>query len=86
MLLPGQYKVTYVPQLRRKTYQELRQEGTEYLVANSEAFGSALSAPQQNPEAYNDYMRIFSQSRELLTVAPSPSVPGPELRIYKVIP
>jgi 4-amino-4-deoxy-L-arabinose transferase-like glycosyltransferase len=86
MLLPSQYRVTYVPQLRRKTYDQLRQDGVEYLVANSESYGAALSAPQQYPTDYNEYMRIFAQSRELQTIAPSPSVPGPELRIFKVVP
>jgi 4-amino-4-deoxy-L-arabinose transferase-like glycosyltransferase len=86
MLLPSQYRATYVLQLRRKTYEELRQEGVEYLVANSESYGSALAAPQQNPADYNEYMRIFTQSRELQTITPSRDVPGPELRIFKVVP
>src|SRR4029079_6801628 len=63
MLLPSQYRVNYVPQLRRKTYDQLRQDGVEYLVANSESYGAALSAPQQYPTDYNEYMRIFAQSR-----------------------
>jgi 4-amino-4-deoxy-L-arabinose transferase-like glycosyltransferase len=86
MLLPAQYKVSYVPLLRQKTYDELRNEGADYLVANSEAYGSALTAPQKYPDDYNDYMRIFTQSRELQTIAPSSGVPGPELRIFKVVP
>ena len=86
MVLPTQYRATYVPQLRRKTYDELRQDGVEYLVANSESYGAALSAPQQYPTDYNDYMRIFAQSRELQTITPSSNVPGPELRIFRVVP
>ena len=86
MLLPMQYRTSYIPELRRKTYEELRKEGTEYVVANSEAYGSALAAPQKYPADYNDYMLIFSQSRELQTIAPSPKLPGPELRIFKVVP
>jgi hypothetical protein len=31
-------------------------------------------------------MRIFTQSREIQTIAPSPDVPGPEFRIFKVVP
>jgi len=86
MLLPIQYRAAYVPHLRRKTYDEWRQDGVEYLVANSESYGAALSAPQQNVNDYNEYMRIFTQSRELQTIAPSRDVPGPELRIFKVVP
>jgi 4-amino-4-deoxy-L-arabinose transferase-like glycosyltransferase len=86
LLLPSSYRVSYTSQLRGKTYEEWRSEGTEYLVANSEAYGAALSAPQKYPSDYNQYMRIFNQSRELQTIAPSADVPGPELRIYKVVP
>lgn len=86
MLLPAQYRASYVPQLRRKTYEELRSDGSEYLVANSEAYGAALAAPQSYPNEYNQYMRIFAQSRELQTISPTADVPGPELRIFKVVP
>ncbi|MFL6245185.1 MAG: ArnT family glycosyltransferase [Thermoanaerobaculia bacterium] len=85
-LPPTRYRASYIAQLRQKTYEELRQEGIEYLVANSEAYGTALTAPHKNPADYNDYMRLFSQSRELQTIAPSPEQPGPEFRIFKVVP
>jgi hypothetical protein len=78
--------VSYIPQLRHKTYEELRNQGVDYIVANSESYGPALASPQQYPNDYNDYMRIFTQSRELQTIAPSPGMPGPELRIFKVVP
>jgi 4-amino-4-deoxy-L-arabinose transferase-like glycosyltransferase len=86
MVLPAQYRASYTPQLRRKTYDEWRKDGAEYLVANSEAYGATLAAPQQNPNDYNEYMRIFTQSRELQTIAPSSDIPGPEWRIFKVVP
>lgn len=86
MLLPSQYRATYVTQLRRKSYEELRSEGAQYLVANSEAFGPALVAPHQYPEDYNDYMKLFAQSREIHTVKPTADVPGPELRIFQIVP
>jgi 4-amino-4-deoxy-L-arabinose transferase-like glycosyltransferase len=86
MVLPPQYRASYIPQLRRKTYEELRKDGIEYLVANSDAYGTVLAAPHKYPADYNDYMLIFSQSRELQTIAPSPEQPGPELRIFKVVP
>jgi len=86
MLLPSQYRSTYVNQLRRKSYEELRRDGVEYVVANSEAYGPALIAPHQYPDDYNDYMRIFSQSREVHKITPTSDVPGPEVRIFKVVP
>ncbi len=86
LLLPSNYRATYTGYLRGKTYEEWRKGGTEYLVANSESYGAALAEPQKYPSDYNEYMRIFSQSRELRTIAPSAGVPGPELRIYKVVP
>ncbi len=86
LLLPSQYRASYVVQLRSKTYEQLRVEGTEYLVANSDAYGGPLTAPQKYPVDYNEYMRIFTQSRELLKVAPTSTMPGPELRIFKVVP
>ena len=85
MLLPTQYRATYVTQLRRKTYEQMRSEGTEYLIANSEAYGPALLAPHQYPDDYDDYMRLFTQSREIHTVKPTAGVPGPELRILQIV-
>ena len=86
LLLPGQYRTSYVGQLRSKTYDQWRDEGAQYLVANSEAYGAVMTAPQKYPTDYNDYMGIFTQSRELRTIAPSADIPGPELRIFKVVP
>jgi 4-amino-4-deoxy-L-arabinose transferase-like glycosyltransferase len=86
LLLPGQYRTSYVGQLRLKTYDQWRDEGAQYLVASSDAYGAVMTAPQQYPNDYNDYMRIFTQSRELHTIAPSADMPGPELRIFKVVP
>ena len=86
MLLPSQYRVTYITQLRRKSYDELRTEGAQYLVANSESYGPALVAPHQYPDDYNDYMRIFTQSHEIQKITPTADVPGPELRIFKIVP
>jgi hypothetical protein len=86
LLLPNTYKVSYIPQLRRKSYEQFRNEGAQYLIANSEAYGPALVAPHQFPDDYNDYMKIFTQSHELLRITPTNDVPGPEMRILKVEP
>jgi len=86
MLLPTQYRATYVPQLRRKSYDQWRSDGAEYLIANSEAYGPALVTPHQFPDDYNDYMRLFTESREIHTIKPTGDTPGPELRIFKIVP
>ena len=86
MLLPTQYRATYVPQLRRKNYDQWRSDGAQYLIANSEAYGPALVAPHQFPDDYNDYMRLFTESREIHTIKPTSDTPGPEVRIFKIVP
>jgi 4-amino-4-deoxy-L-arabinose transferase-like glycosyltransferase len=86
LLLPNEYKARYVSSLRPRTYEEWRADGVDYLVASSSSYGTVLSAPQGSPKEYEQYMRIFTQSREMQTFMPSATVPGPELRIYKVVP
>ena len=86
LLLPNQFRARYVSQLRPKDYEQWRGEGADYLVASSAAYGSVFSAPEKYPREYAEYMRIFTQSRELQTIAPSSDVPGPEFRIFKVVP
>jgi 4-amino-4-deoxy-L-arabinose transferase-like glycosyltransferase len=86
LLLPTQFRAHYVTQLRPKDYEQWRAEGADYLVASSAAYGSVFSAPEKHPREYAEYMRIFTQSREIQTIAPSPEVPGPEFRIFKVVP
>ncbi len=86
LLLPNQYHASYVGLLRRKTYEQWRSEGAEYLVANSESYGPALVAPHQYPDDYNEYMRLFTQTREIHKITPTAAMPGPEMRILKVVP
>jgi hypothetical protein len=86
LLLPDQFRARYVSQLRPKDYEQWRGEGADYLVASSAAYGSIFGAPEKYPREYAEYMRIFTQSRELQTIAPSSDVPGPEFRIFKVVP
>jgi 4-amino-4-deoxy-L-arabinose transferase-like glycosyltransferase len=89
LLLPPPFKSENVPQLRRETYEDYRRRGVQYLVASSQSYGPYISSPQEHPREYAEYMQIFEQSRELTRFAPSSdglTVPGPELRIYKVTP
>jgi hypothetical protein len=45
-----------------------------------------MDAPQNAPDEYKQYMRIFGQAREVVRFSPSTDHPGPELRILKVQP
>jgi 4-amino-4-deoxy-L-arabinose transferase-like glycosyltransferase len=87
LLLPPPYRSENIGQLRSRTYEEYQERGVEYLVASGQSFGLYLANPQDHPIGYAQYMRIFQQSRELVRFVPSPdgmTVPGPELRIYRV--
>lgn len=90
MLLPEQYRSRNVSMLRPKDYSQWRSEGVDYMIASSEAYGKYLDdkagGPQRFPREYGEYMRIFVQSREVAKFTPSADHPGPELRIFKVVP
>lgn len=89
MLLPATFRAQNVPALRPKDYSQWRDEGVDYLVASSQAYGPFLdepAGPQKFPREYAEYMRIFVQCREIARFAPSADHPGPELRVLKVVP
>lgn len=86
MVLPDPFKITTLPQLRYQDFAWYREAGIEYVVASSQAYGPYMSAPQNYPREYSDYMKIFEQMRELVRFSPSDAEPGPELRILKVQP
>jgi 4-amino-4-deoxy-L-arabinose transferase-like glycosyltransferase len=84
LLLPPAYAAQNVVQLRRRPFDSYIQDGTEYLVASSQAYGPFLQAPHLYPGEYEDYMRLFGLAREVARFTPSPEHPGPELRILKI--
>ena len=84
--LPPDYNWTNLSQLRQRDFAEYRSSGVDYLIASSDAFGKYMEAPQNAPDEYEQYMRIFGQAREVVRFAPSEEHPGPELRILKVQP
>jgi hypothetical protein len=59
-------------------------EGYDYAIASSQAYGPVFDAPQNMPAEYAAYRRLFDQSREVVRFAPSKEHPGPELRILKL--
>jgi 4-amino-4-deoxy-L-arabinose transferase-like glycosyltransferase len=86
LMLPPQYRVEFVSALRLKPYEQWRSQGADYFIASSGAYGAIFFAPQNSPDQYAQYMRIFTQSRELARFTPSGELTGPELRIFKVVP
>jgi 4-amino-4-deoxy-L-arabinose transferase-like glycosyltransferase len=89
MLLPDTFRARNVGALRPKDYAQWRNEGVDYFVVSSQAYGPFLdepAGPQKFPREYAEYMRIFVQSREIARFTPSADHPGPELRVLKVVP
>ena len=67
-----------------REYSSYTDEGFDYFVASSQAYGPVFDAPQKAPSDYTAYMRLFEQSVELVRFTPSADHPGPELRVFKV--
>lgn len=86
LLLPSQYRSQNISWLGLKSYEQWRNEGVEYLVASSSAYGPTLDAPHTYPDEYAQYVRLFTLTRELARFQPSKDMPGPELRVLKVVP
>ncbi len=86
LLLPPPFASRNVAQLRRKTYEQYRNDRVDYLIASSQAHGAYLAAPDQYKQEYEEYAAIFSRTREVIRFAPSDAHPGPELRVLKVEP
>jgi 4-amino-4-deoxy-L-arabinose transferase-like glycosyltransferase len=89
VLLPLNYKATYMPQLRMHPLEYYVEHGAEYLVASSAAYGpyfSATSGPAQYPVEYGEYMAIFNRVQEVARFNASSEHPGPDLRIFRIVP
>ena len=89
ILLPSNYQTRYLAQLRLHPFEQYVSEGVEYLIASSQCYGAYLDpqngGPDRYPVEYADYMRIFSQTQELVRFTPSGDHPGPEVRILKIV-
>ena len=89
ILLPVNYQATYLAQLRVHPFEQYVADGVEYLIASSQCYGPYLDpqngGPGRFPVEYGDYMRIFSQTQELVRFTPSDEHPGPEVRILKIV-
>jgi 4-amino-4-deoxy-L-arabinose transferase-like glycosyltransferase len=80
------YDYIVVRNLRERDYTYYVEGGVEYLVASSQCYGPYLANPQNHPQEYADYMRIFEQAREVARFTPSDEHPGAELRIFQILP
>ena len=89
ILLPSTYQAKYYAQLRLRPLEDYIADGVEYLIASSQCYGPYLDTqaggPQKYPAEYADYMRIFSQTDEIVRFTPSAEHPGPELRVLKIV-
>jgi 4-amino-4-deoxy-L-arabinose transferase-like glycosyltransferase len=86
VLPPADFHATNIAHLRRQTYDEYVRSGARYLVASSHCYGPYFAAPEKHPQEFAEYMRIFEQSREVARFTPSAEHPGPELRIFQLLP
>jgi hypothetical protein len=91
LLAPGDFAAQNFPRLivdhetrGPRDYDAYVQEGYDYLVASSQAYGPVFDAPHQAAREYAAYRRLFDQSTELIRFSPSAAHPGPELRIFKL--
>ena len=80
------YKSENIGQLRQFTYEEYVASETDYLVASSQSYGRYLQEPHKSPREYDEYMRLFTQAKEVARFTPPDGKPWPELVIYKVKP
>ena len=91
LLAPKQFNARNVPQLvmdyrAPQEHADYLAAGVDYIVASSQKYGDAMTAPQKHTALYNAYKRLFEQSRELVRFTPSGEHPGPELIIFKLRP
>ena len=80
------YSARHIRQLRDKTYEDYAASDVDYLVASSQAYGQYFDAPQQYPNEYAEYRRLFGKAREVARFTPPKGKPWPELIILKVQP
>jgi 4-amino-4-deoxy-L-arabinose transferase-like glycosyltransferase len=80
------YASRNVPQLRLKSYDDYVEDGVDYLVASSQCYGPYFAEPHRFRREYEEYMRLFTQAREVARFTPPPGKPWPELIILRVKP
>jgi hypothetical protein len=80
------YRVKNVRPLTGRTYADYMASGVNYVLVSAAGYRPAYAAPDQNRPAYDAYVSLFAQARELASFAGSETVPGPDLRLLVLQP
>jgi hypothetical protein len=86
LLTTRRYKVRNVRPLTGRSYADYMAGGVNYALLSSAGYHQAYSAPEQNRQAYDAYISLFAQARELAAFPGSDAVPGPDLRLLLLQP
>ncbi len=86
LLMTRKYRVRNVRPLQGRTYADYMGSGVNYVLVSAAGYRQAYASPEQNPQAYQAYVSLFAEARELTTFAGSDDVPGPDLRLLAVQP
>jgi 4-amino-4-deoxy-L-arabinose transferase-like glycosyltransferase len=82
----GRYRAQGTLRLTDRDYASYRRSGVQYLIASGTVFGPVLATPTIDQHRADAYRKLFENARERFRVTPSPSLPGPEIRIYALDP
>jgi 4-amino-4-deoxy-L-arabinose transferase-like glycosyltransferase len=85
-LAMADFKTKSLSQLRDMTYEDYLAANVDYVVASSQCYGPYFNNPQQFPQEYAEYKRLFRPMQELVRFTPPKGKPWPELIVYKVRP
>jgi 4-amino-4-deoxy-L-arabinose transferase-like glycosyltransferase len=80
----ARFRVEYFRRLIDRSYEDLAKDGFDYFVATSQSYGPVFEKPQEYPEDYARYRKLFDQGAPLLTIDSSADHPGPQLRIFQI--
>jgi 4-amino-4-deoxy-L-arabinose transferase-like glycosyltransferase len=74
----------YVRTLIAQSYDDYQADGVTFLVASSTVFGEAFAAPDDHPDTYAAYRRLFDRAIGPIIISPTAERSGPEIRIYQL--
>ncbi len=87
VLLPAdRYVLQYPRRLIDRSTDDYRDAGVDYLLASSQSFRVAFYVSPPEPAAVVGYTDLFKRNEHVITFMPSADHPGPELRLYRVLP
>lgn len=86
LILPHHPAARDIRMLPFKGYEQYVAEGTDYLIASSQMYGTYLAEPYKYPREWAAYRALFDQTREVAVFTPEDRSRAPEIRILKVKP